>query len=85
MTTTRKFCCEDLFRFNNVNLDVLTETVGVPKINNSLNVMMCAVHPSSRGDDGRHANITEMIQEKEKDSRAYYMVHEKKDTINDVL
>ncbi|KAJ8561997.1 hypothetical protein ON010_g7679 [Phytophthora cinnamomi] len=29
MTSTRKFCCDDLFRFNNVNLDVLTETVGV--------------------------------------------------------
>jgi hypothetical protein len=28
MTSTRKFCCDDLFRFNNVNLDVLTETVG---------------------------------------------------------
>lgn len=27
MTSTRKFCCDDLFRFNNVNLDVLTETV----------------------------------------------------------
>ncbi|KAG7381345.1 N(alpha)-acetyltransferase 20, NatB catalytic subunit [Phytophthora pseudosyringae] len=26
MTSTRKFCCDDLFRFNNVNLDVLTET-----------------------------------------------------------
>ncbi|KAK1929079.1 N-alpha-acetyltransferase 20 [Phytophthora citrophthora] len=29
MTSTRKFCCDDLFRFNNVNLDVLTETVSV--------------------------------------------------------
>lgn len=27
MTTTRRFCCADLFKFNNVNLDVLTETV----------------------------------------------------------
>lgn len=27
MTTTRRFVCDDLFRFNNVNLDVLTETV----------------------------------------------------------
>jgi N-terminal acetyltransferase B complex catalytic subunit len=26
MTTTRQFRCEDLFRFNNVNLDPLTET-----------------------------------------------------------
>ncbi|KAF1336497.1 hypothetical protein FI667_g366, partial [Globisporangium splendens] len=26
MTSMRKFCCDDLFRFNNVNLDVLTET-----------------------------------------------------------
>ncbi|CCI48229.1 hypothetical protein ABG067_002111 [Albugo candida] len=26
MTSTRKFCCDDLLRFNNVNLDVLTET-----------------------------------------------------------
>lgn len=26
MTTTRPFACEDLFKFNNVNLDVLTET-----------------------------------------------------------
>lgn len=31
MTSTRKFCCDDLFRFNNVNLDVLTETVGPPQ------------------------------------------------------
>ncbi|CEG48976.1 n-acetyltransferase 5 [Plasmopara halstedii] len=29
MTSTRKFCCDDLFRFNNVNLDVLTETYNV--------------------------------------------------------
>jgi hypothetical protein len=27
MTTIRRFVCEDLFRFNNVNLDPLTETV----------------------------------------------------------
>ena len=27
MTTIRRFVCEDLFRFNNVNLDTLTETV----------------------------------------------------------
>jgi hypothetical protein len=27
MSTTRRFTCEDLFKFNNVNLDVLTETV----------------------------------------------------------
>ncbi|KJE94503.1 N-acetyltransferase [Capsaspora owczarzaki ATCC 30864] len=26
MTTTRRFVCDDLFRFNNVNLDPLTET-----------------------------------------------------------
>mmetsp|Transcript_7307 Transcript_7307/g.30267 ORF Transcript_7307/g.30267 Transcript_7307/m.30267 type:complete len:174 (-) Transcript_7307:168-689(-) len=26
MTTTRAFRCEDLFRFNNINLDALTET-----------------------------------------------------------
>lgn len=26
MTTTRRFRADDLFRFNNVNLDVLTET-----------------------------------------------------------
>jgi N-terminal acetyltransferase B complex catalytic subunit len=26
MTTTRRFQCEDMFRFNNVNLDRLTET-----------------------------------------------------------
>mmetsp|Transcript_7668 Transcript_7668/g.21840 ORF Transcript_7668/g.21840 Transcript_7668/m.21840 type:complete len:174 (-) Transcript_7668:351-872(-) len=26
MTTTRAFRCEDLFKFNNINLDVLTET-----------------------------------------------------------
>lgn len=33
MTSTRKFRCEDLFRFNNVNLDVLTETVsGLPPL-----------------------------------------------------
>jgi hypothetical protein len=27
MTTNRRFTCDDLLRFNNVNLDVLTETV----------------------------------------------------------
>ena len=27
MTTIRRFVCDDLFEFNNVNLDVLTETV----------------------------------------------------------
>lgn len=30
MSTTRRFCCDDLLKFNNVNLDVLTETVSVP-------------------------------------------------------
>ncbi|XP_069117366.1 LOW QUALITY PROTEIN: N-alpha-acetyltransferase 20-like [Argopecten irradians] len=30
MTTIRPFKCEDLFRFNNVNLDPLTETYGLP-------------------------------------------------------
>jgi len=30
MTTTRVFSCDDLFRFNNVNLDVLTETYNMP-------------------------------------------------------
>lgn len=27
MTTIRRFTCDDLFRFNNINLDALTETV----------------------------------------------------------
>lgn len=27
MTTQRRFTCDDLFTFNNINLDVLTETV----------------------------------------------------------
>jgi N-terminal acetyltransferase B complex catalytic subunit len=27
MTTIRRFVCDDLLRFNNVNLDPLTETV----------------------------------------------------------
>ncbi len=30
MTTTRRFTADDLFRFNNVNLDHYTETVRVP-------------------------------------------------------
>ncbi|XP_033124818.1 N-alpha-acetyltransferase 20-like [Anneissia japonica] len=30
MTTVRPFTCDDLFRFNNVNLDPLTETYGIP-------------------------------------------------------
>lgn len=30
MTTIRPFTCEDLFKFNNVNLDPLTETYGIP-------------------------------------------------------
>lgn len=30
MTTIRPFRCDDLFRFNNVNLDPLTETYGLP-------------------------------------------------------
>jgi len=30
MTTLRPFTCEDMFRFNNVNLDPLTETYGLP-------------------------------------------------------
>jgi hypothetical protein len=28
MTTTRRFCADDLFRFTPTNLDALTETVG---------------------------------------------------------
>lgn len=30
MTTIRPFTCDDLFKFNNVNLDPLTETYGLP-------------------------------------------------------
>ncbi|GFH29973.1 N-acetyltransferase domain-containing protein [Haematococcus lacustris] len=30
MTTIRRFTCDDLFNFNNVNLDVLTETYNLP-------------------------------------------------------
>jgi len=30
MTTLRPFTCDDMFRFNNVNLDPLTETYGLP-------------------------------------------------------
>lgn len=29
MTTMREFTCDDMFRFNNVNMDKLTETVRV--------------------------------------------------------
>ncbi len=29
MTTIRQFTCDDLFRFNPINLDPLTETYGV--------------------------------------------------------
>ncbi len=29
MTTLRPFTCDDLFRFNNINMDPLTETYGV--------------------------------------------------------
>eukprot|EP00877_Chromochloris_zofingiensis_P010367 jgi/Chrzof1/5584/Cz16g08050.t1 len=30
MTTVRRFTCDDLFTFNNVNLDILTETYNLP-------------------------------------------------------
>lgn len=30
MTSLRRFTCEDLFTFNSVNLDVLTETYNLP-------------------------------------------------------
>ncbi|CAM9832890.1 unnamed protein product, partial [Choristocarpus tenellus] len=30
MSTTRRFCCDDLLKFNNINLDVLTETYNMP-------------------------------------------------------
>jgi N-terminal acetyltransferase B complex catalytic subunit len=33
MTTIRRFVCDDLFRFNNVNLDPLTETVRAQRKN----------------------------------------------------
>ena len=29
MSTTRRFCCDDLLKFNNINLDVLTETASL--------------------------------------------------------
>ncbi len=29
MTTLRRFTCDDMFKYNNVNLDVLTETVSL--------------------------------------------------------
>ena len=36
MTTLRPFRCEDMFKFNNVNLDVLTETVSTASLTKSL-------------------------------------------------
>lgn len=30
MTTTRRFTADDLFKFNNVNLDFYTETYNIP-------------------------------------------------------
>eukprot|EP00198_Chlamydomonas_reinhardtii_P004885 XP_001694221.1 N-acetyl-transferase-like protein [Chlamydomonas reinhardtii] len=30
MTTLRRFTCNDLFNYNNVNLDILTETYNLP-------------------------------------------------------
>lgn len=30
MTSLRRFTCDDLFAFNNVNLDILTETYNLP-------------------------------------------------------
>lgn len=30
MTSLRRFCCDDLFTFNNVNLDIFTETYNLP-------------------------------------------------------
>lgn len=30
MTTIRRFCCDDLFTYNNVNLDHFTETYNLP-------------------------------------------------------
>ncbi|XP_064622461.1 N-alpha-acetyltransferase 20-like [Lineus longissimus] len=30
MTTLRPFTCDDMFKFNNINLDPLTETYGLP-------------------------------------------------------
>ncbi|KAM4713371.1 LOW QUALITY PROTEIN: N-alpha-acetyltransferase 20 [Anableps anableps] len=30
MTSLRPFTCDDLFKFNNINLDPLTETYGIP-------------------------------------------------------
>jgi hypothetical protein len=30
MTSLRRFTCNDLFQYNNVNLDVLTETYNLP-------------------------------------------------------
>jgi hypothetical protein len=30
MTSLRRFTCDDLFTFNNVNLDILTETYNLP-------------------------------------------------------
>jgi N-terminal acetyltransferase B complex catalytic subunit len=30
MTTLRRFTCDDLFGYNNVNLDILTETYHLP-------------------------------------------------------
>ena len=32
MTTLRQFCLDDLLRFNNINLDVLTETYNGKKV-----------------------------------------------------
>jgi len=52
MTSLRRFSCVDLFRFNNINLDKLTETYNTPFYQQYLAVWplynMVAVMPSGR-------------------------------------
>ena len=52
MTTTRRLTCEDLLRFNNVNLDVLTETLPSPILSGVLGQVAWyfAVQESGSGD-----------------------------------
>jgi N-terminal acetyltransferase B complex catalytic subunit len=51
MTTIRRFVCDDLFRFNNVNLDVLTETARA-----------CATQPRARSHEPAQYGVTFYLQ-----------------------
>jgi len=53
MTSVRRFTCDDLFTFNNVNLDYFTETVSILQL-----LLLLQTLPCKHCDTYKQADVT---------------------------